>query len=496
MANRGVKGDPQPQPLLDGSGQQRTKTVGGKIVLGWRLRFKVEGRPRVQKTFYGSLTQASRELGRLIQEAENSLPSTTTNKRVSLTKYVKDWVEGYKYDANGEMRKRTTYLEHQTNYERYIEPYLRAHGLDKKAIGTWTPEQVKGLINGFRLKSGRVPSESMKRSVTKTLRMAFKQAVDDGLIGKSPMNTFSATWVPKEVGADEFTPTPDQMEIVAQIMETQPRLSSGTRSGPPRDYLGNMLRVLYWTGLRPAEALGLRLTDIDFDERHIIVSTQRTVSGGRTRANVKLKTSSSRRVVPILDEALAPLSALYKRAFLVSSYIFMGEGRRASRLVDGQRVTVAKPEAIGYSMLSSELRSAVTTAIENGLIKRRFTLHSCRHGFATELLSWGVPEERVAKWMGHTSSAVTKTTYAPVLRPVNLTSDAEMLKELRDAAKSSNGNAKVLLALQGAVQKGLGEKLVRDSLEIYEREAKHRAEMEEALRALKEAQQPTLTAEK
>lgn len=454
MANRGIKGDPQPQPLLNNYGEQRTKKVDGRVVRGWRLRFKVEGRPRVQKTFYGSLTQASRELGRLIEETESSLPSKVTNKRISLNKYLADWVASYKYDANGQPRKRTTYREHLTNYERYIQPYLKAHKLDKKAIGTWTPDDVKSLINEFVLKSGREPSESMKRSVTKTLRMALKQAVDQGLIGKSPMETFSATWVPKEVSADEFTPTPDQMEVVAQILESQPRLSKGTRSGPPRDYLGNMLRVLYWTGLRPAEALGLELANIDFDERHIIVNTQRTVSGGRTRANVNLKSRASRRVVPILDEAFPPLVSLYQRAYTNSDYLFMGEGRRASRLHNGERVTVRKPEAIGYSMLSSELRAACATAVDKGLIPEPFTLHVCRHGFATTLLSWGVPEEKVAKWMGHTSSAVTKTIYAPVMVPVNLTSDAEMVKALAEAARASGGGVTSLLRTQAAHSQG------------------------------------------
>lgn len=276
--------------------------------------------------------------------------------------------------------------------------------------------------------------------------MALGQAVKDGVITVNPIQD-SAEWT---VGNPTvFVPDLIQLVKVARIMGSMPSLATAAestrarsarlkaraggkavqppmrvRTGEPRPWLKWMLLTAGWTGLRVGELLALRLEQVDTNNRLIVVSRNASVSGGRYKEGAP-KTESGKRNVPILPDAEESIVALEDRAMRMNAtHLFVGAGKKASRInTRGERVTVKAAGAIGYSELSRELREACAIAVEQGVIPKPFTWHSCRHTFCSALLSAGVSEEKVASWAGHSSSEVTKRVYSVAL-PGNMESVA------------------------------------------------------------------------
>lgn len=148
------------------------------------------------------------------------------------------------------------------------------------------------------------------------------------------------------------------------------------------DYIGMrdrvMLLLLYHTGIRAAELLGLNLSDVD-------------VRGGQIRVTGK---GNKQRIVPFGEELAQALKAyLAQRAEFVSDKphdvvaLFLSE--RGGRL---------KYDAL-RRMVRAAL-SAVTTQAKK-------TPHVLRHSFATAMLAHGAQLEAIQQLLGHESVATT-----------------------------------------------------------------------------------------
>lgn len=396
------------------------------------------------RVFYGSESAAKSELNRL---TGTPIELTTAERRVSLYDYLGQWQERYKSECERKGQARSTWKEHESNTRLYLVPTLEGYEWESRRLATFTADELFEVINGFSLvRADRDPSDSMRKSVRKTLVMALGQAVKDGVIAVNPIQD-SADWT---VGNPTvFVPDLFQLQKVARIIGSMPSLAAApestrarnarlkarregkpaslpkrVRSGVPRQWLEWMLLTAGWTGLRVGELLALRLDDVDTTNKLIVVSRNATVSGGRYKEGAP-KTESGKRIVPILPDAEKPITELEDRAFFMhATYLFVGAGKRASRMNNkGDRVTVKHAGAIGYSELSRELREACAIAVEQGVINEPFTWHSLRHTFCSALLSAGVPEDKVASWAGHSSSEVTKRVYSVAL-PGNMESVA------------------------------------------------------------------------
>jgi integrase len=172
-----------------------------------------------------------------------------------------------------------------------------------------------------------------------------------------------------------------------------------------------LVAVLVFTGLRLGEALGLRWSDIDFENGVVHVRHQLS----RRRQLVEVKTRAARRDVVLLP-ALARVVREHKLASLYAQegdYVF------------------ASPDGRGRDHRSTS--KGIERAVERAGLGAGISAHSFRHTFASLLIvELKYEAVSVAKQLGHTRPSFTLDTYSHLF--------AKHENELRDALEQNFGH--------------------------------------------------------
>lgn len=148
----------------------------------------------------------------------------------------------------------------------------------------------------------------------------------------------------------------------------------------------SLVTLIGLTGLRSAEARGLRWEDVDLDQRVLRVVGQADEHGGWSPT---VKSASSKREVPLTKRVVAALAEQRK---LTGS----GEFVFATRT--------------GRTRTNANLWRAVRLATIRADLKR-VGVHDLRHSFAMNALGRGVPLYVVSKILGHTTPEFTAARY-------------------------------------------------------------------------------------
>ena len=136
-----------------------------------------------------------------------------------------------------------------------------------------------------------------------------------------------------------------------------------------------LVLLLLRTGMRIGEALGLRLNDLDMQDRKVHLFQGEKNSMGR--------------VVYLSDDVLWALKLWLRRRDPNQEFVFYGHGK--------------KP--ICYSTGRSRFVKYIQKA---GLEEKGYTVHCLRHTFASELLNAGMRLECLQQLLGHQDIEVTR----------------------------------------------------------------------------------------
>jgi len=133
-----------------------------------------------------------------------------------------------------------------------------------------------------------------------------------------------------------------------------------------------IIMLCYSAGLRLSELLNLRPTDVDSDRMQL------SIKGGKGKKDR----------YTLLSEKLLPLLREYYKAYKPQEYLFEG------------------PDGGHYSERS--IQTVVKDALQKASIKKKATVHTLRHSFATHLLENGTDLRYIQSLLGHSSSKTTE----------------------------------------------------------------------------------------
>ena len=228
-------------------------------------------------------------------------------------------------------------------------------------------------------------TEAQVRDFLSHLRNDRRFARGSLTIAYSGLKFFFRRTVPREWGTLDHLRVPAETKLpdVLTVPEVQ-RIIAATRSEPGRACLW----TIYSLGLRLSEGVSLQVGDIDAARLFV------HVHGGKGAVD---------RYVPLPASTLDVLRR-YWSTHRNPRLLFpaLGRGR-----IHGRSATEPMPRAT----IQGTLRRVVT---EIGL-KKRVSVHTLRHSYATHLLEAGVNLRLIQKYLGHKSLATT-TIYLHLTR--------------------------------------------------------------------------------
>jgi integrase len=173
-------------------------------------------------------------------------------------------------------------------------------------------------------------------------------------------------------------------------------------SGSP---IGNLVALGLRSGMRQGELLGLRWSDIDLQRRQLTVGASLQRLGGEFRL-VEPKSEHSRRTLRLSAPALAALQS--ERQQQLEAQLAVGP------LWKPPIADLVFTGPLGRPLMGTSVTRQFKTALaRHGLAPLRF--HHLRHLNGSLMLASGVDLATVSHMLGHSSVALTASTYAGIL---------------------------------------------------------------------------------
>jgi integrase/recombinase XerD len=263
------------------------------------------------------------------------------------------------------------------SYSRDLTSFLGY--LDKRGISPMktTRDDITDYIESLQ---GSLSLRSITRAVS-ALKMFFRFLINEGKITESPTRLLESIKLPRRL--------PDILsgaEVDLLLSQPDPSNNLGMRDKA-------MLEVLYATGLRVSELIGLRLGNINLEAGYV-----RTIGKG-----------TKERMVPMGDKARDA----------IKSYIHGGR----PGLLKGRTSNNLFLNASGHQMSRQGFWKIIRKYGIIADIKKNITPHSLRHSFASHLLEGGADLRSVQVMLGHADISTTQI-YTHVSR--------EMLKQVHE----------------------------------------------------------------
>jgi integrase len=271
-------------------------------------------------------------------------------------------------------------------YERDLRLWLLPNLGDKPLAGL-RPSHIQAFYQQ-RLATGATPAAIRRHA--KILRLALGIAVKQRLILEN---------VARYVPIPQAPPPQVDFWTRSEMVDFLQRSADDSRA--------LLYELALKTGMRRGELLGLRWSDIDFDQRWLSVQrTQTKVKGGYTLGDVK--TRAGRRRIQLSAPLVVKLQA-HRQAL----------PRRLAAGPPGEDHDLVFATWNG-TLLDPNFIDKVFQRLLKQLGMRRIRFHDLRHTFATLALADGAKVKAVSAQLGHASISVTMDRYAHVIEDISV----------------------------------------------------------------------------
>ena len=262
-----------------------------------------------------------------------------------------------RFERNASPQTVQTYEESLREFESYIS--LRDSGLSLQAVDA---DLIRDWMEGLMDKGNTASTINKKLSA---LRSFYRFSLKRGLVDKDPAHMVTGPKkskpLPQFLREGEMDKLLDQLEWGNNYKDVRTR---------------TIFILLYETGLRRSELIGLNDSDVDFNARQLKVTGKR----------------NKQRIIPFgeeLAEALIRFMAVRNEQFEnTEGAMFLGD--KGKRLTANQLYVIVRKNL-----------SLVTS------LKKR-SPHVLRHSFATAMLNNGAGLESIKNLLGHESVSTTE----------------------------------------------------------------------------------------
>jgi len=252
-----------------------------------------------------------------------------------------------------------------------FEDFLKSSGMYLNPAGIVEIKRVDRLA--IRKYMSFLHRKNKKSSIARkisTLRSFFKYLIREQVISSNPAKSVSTPKVEKTL------PTTLSVDEAFRLMESPQSLPEKSSDLSKENRLRDraILELLYSSGLRVSELVGLNLNQLNSD-----LGIARVMGKGRKE-----------RIVPVGVKAIEAL-----KAYLEDRGVFRGEDPIFVNSFGGRLTT----RSVGRLMKKYTRQSGIF---------RKVSPHSLRHTFATHLLDAGADIREIQEMLGHSSLSTTQ----------------------------------------------------------------------------------------
>ncbi len=261
------------------------------------------------------------------------------------------------------------------DYPRIPENTLESYGRDvKKLVDYLETENITAIsdvkyshIAGFLTlsKDKELNAATIVRSIA-SIRQFFKYLIIEKLIAEDPASQIKTPKMKKSIPG------------IISLGDVETLLVTPDESTPEGLRDSAMLEVLYATGIRVSELIGLKLNDVNFDHGYVIVYGK----------------GSKERLVPVGEAARQKMLA-----YLSDSRPLILKSRDAKTLFVTRR---------GKGMTRQGFWKLIKNYALKAGIPKKISPHTLRHSFATHLLERGADLRTIQIMLGHSDISTTQ----------------------------------------------------------------------------------------
>ena len=265
------------------------------------------------------------------------------------------------------------YLQHERNYSAHtIQSYrndilsfeLFARNECVKELHTASAKDVRRWI--AQLSEQKLSEKTINRKIA-SLKSFYKFLLKTETITQNPLENINGMKVKRKV------PVPFSQEEMNRLFDLNvfPDDFEGIRNKL-------MINLLYSTGIRRAELIGIKEKDIDFHKKELKVTGKR----------------NKQRIIPLLNNVL----------MMIKDYINAKNEYFEQTEVNEYLLVTKKGKKI-YEMLVYRVINSYLSSVS---VKHKKSPHMLRHTFATHLLNNGADLNAIKELLGHSSLAATQ----------------------------------------------------------------------------------------
>lgn len=288
------------------------------------------------------------------------------------------------------MRVKHYSIHTERTYCDWIKRFIMFHNMKNKSDLSNGEEKIERFLTWLAVEKNVAPAT--QNQAMNALIFLYKKVLKTPLTGEiDAVRSGKKTNIPVVL-------TRDEVKRVIHGMEGTPQL---------------IVKILYGSGLRVTEALRLRVQDIDYQMRHIIV---RSGKGAKDRITTFPVT-----LIPLLENHLAKvktwhdqdLAGGYGEVYL--PYALAKKYPNAAREWNWQYVFPSRQlskdprstKTRRHHIDPSAVNKAIKTVVNKLQIPKKISAHTFRHSFATHLLEKGTDIRTIQALLGHKDVSTT-----------------------------------------------------------------------------------------